>query len=46
MSIEEQVEDISTKALGAKKLRRFRVLLGVQELDLSLRGSVEMFIST
>ena len=36
------MEDIFTKALGAKKLRRFRTMLGVHELMLSSRGSVEM----
>ncbi|MCO5546971.1 hypothetical protein L7F22_000410 [Adiantum nelumboides] len=36
--IDEQVADIFTKAFGAEKLRRFRVMLGVRELELSLRG--------
>ena len=42
VSTEEQVADIFTKALGAEKLRRFRTMLGVREMELSLRGSVEM----
>ena len=43
---DEQVADIFTKALGAEKLREFFTMLGVQELQLSLRGSVEMSSST
>ena len=43
---DEQVADIFTKALGVEKLRGFRTMLGVQELQLSLRGSVEMSSST
>ncbi|MCO5609077.1 hypothetical protein L7F22_063299 [Adiantum nelumboides] len=43
---DEQVADIFTKALGAQKLRRFRAMLGVRELALSLRGSVEISSST
>ncbi|MCO5590823.1 hypothetical protein L7F22_044798 [Adiantum nelumboides] len=43
---DEQVADIFTKALGAEKLRRFRAMLGVRELALSLRGSVEISSST
>ena len=42
----EQVADIFTKALGAKKLCRFRTMLGIQKMELSLRGSVEMSSST
>ncbi|MCO5572224.1 hypothetical protein L7F22_025976 [Adiantum nelumboides] len=42
----EEVVDIFTKALGAEKLRRFRAMLGVRELALSLRGSVEISSST
>ena len=38
--------DIFTKALGTEELRRFRSLLGVLEMDLSLRGSVEISSST
>ena len=38
---------VSTEeALGTEKLRRFRSLLGVLEMDLSLRGSVELSSST
>jgi hypothetical protein len=33
---------VFTKVLGAEKHRRFRSMLGVMELELSLRGSVEM----
>ncbi|MCO5610105.1 hypothetical protein L7F22_064340 [Adiantum nelumboides] len=40
--IDEQVADIFTKALRAEKLRRFRAMLGIRELALSLRGSVEI----
>ena len=43
---DEQVADIFTKALGAEKLCGFCTMLGVQELQLSLRGSVEMSSST
>ena len=43
---DEQVADIFTKALGAEKLRRFRAMLGVWEMALSLRGSVEISSST
>ena len=43
---DEQVADIFTKALGAKKLRKFWTMLGVHEMELSLRGSVEMSSST
>ena len=46
MNTEEQVADIFTKALGVEKLQRFRAMLGVQELELSSRGSVEMSSST
>jgi len=42
VSTEDQVADIFTKGLGAEKHRRFRCMLGVMELELSLRGSVEM----
>ena len=44
VNIEEQVADIFMKALGADKLRR--VMRGVQELELSSRGSVEKSSST
>ena len=46
VSTEEQVADIFTKALGTEKLHRFRSLLGVLKMDLSLRGSVEISSST
>ena len=46
VSTEEQVADILTKALGTEKLRRFRSLLEVLEMDLSLRGSIEISSST
>jgi hypothetical protein len=41
VSTEDQVVDIFTKALGTDKLKKFRKMLGVLEVDLSLRGSVE-----
>ncbi len=43
---EDQVADIFTKALGTDKLKRFRKMLGVLEVDLSLRGNVENSSST
>ncbi len=46
VSTEDQVADIFTKALGTNKLRKFRKMLGVLEVDLSLRGSVENSSST
>jgi hypothetical protein len=46
VSTEDQVADIFTKVLGAEKHRRFHNMLGVMELELSLRGSVEMSSST
>jgi hypothetical protein len=46
VSTEDQVADIFTKVLGAEKHRRFRSMLGVMELELSLKGSVEMSSST
>jgi hypothetical protein len=46
VSTEDQVANIFTKVLGAEKHRRFRNMLGVMELELSLRGSVEMSSST
>ena len=39
---DEEVADIFTKALGAEKICKFCTMLGIQELKLSLRGSVEM----
>jgi len=41
VNIEDRVADIFTKALGTNKLKRFRKMLSVLEVDLSLRGSVE-----
>ncbi len=38
---QDQVADIFTKVLGIEKLKRFRKMLGVLQVDLSLRGSVE-----
>jgi len=38
VSTEDQVGDIFTKALGTNKLRKFRKMLGVLKVDLSLRG--------
>ena len=46
VSTHEQIADIFTKALGAEKLQMFRSLLGVAEMELSLRGSVDMASST
>jgi len=46
VNTKDQVADIFTKVLGAKKHRRFCNMLGVMELELSLRGSVEMSSST
>ncbi len=46
VSTENQVADIFTKALGTDKLRKFRKMLGVLEVDLSLKGSVENSSST
>jgi len=43
---EDQVANIFTKALGTDKLRRFRKMFGVLEVDLNLRGSVENSSST
>jgi hypothetical protein len=41
VSTEDQVVDIFTKALGTDKLKRFKKMLGVLEVDLNLRGNVE-----
>ncbi len=46
VSSEDQVVDIFTKALSIDKLKKFRKMLGVLEVDLSLRGSVENSSST
>ena len=42
----EQVADIFTKALGAEKFCRFWTMLGIQDMELILRGSVEMSSSS
>jgi hypothetical protein len=42
VSTEDQVVDVFTKALGTDKLKKFRKMLGVLEMDLSLRGSVQV----
>jgi len=46
VSTEDQVADIFTKALGIDKLRKFRKMFNVLEMDLNLRGSVENSSST
>ena len=46
VSTEDQVADIFTKPLGTEKLHRFRSLLGVQSMELSSRGSVEISSSS
>ncbi len=46
VNIEDQVANIFTKALGTDKLRKFRKMLGVLEVDLNLKGSVENSSST
>jgi len=46
VNIEDQVANIFTKALGTNKLKRFRKMLGVLEVNLSLRGNVENSSST
>jgi hypothetical protein len=46
VSTEDQVADIFTKVLGVEKHCRFCSMLGVMELELSLKGSVEMSSST
>jgi hypothetical protein len=46
VSTKDQVIDIFTNALGTDRLRKFRKMLGVLEVDLSLRGSVENSSST
>ena len=42
VSTQEQVADIFTKSLGAKKLQSFRSAIGVQYFGLSMRGSVDI----
>ncbi|MCO5602216.1 hypothetical protein L7F22_056344 [Adiantum nelumboides] len=39
---EDQPADLFTKALGTEKLRRFKGMLGLRDMALSLRGSVEI----
>jgi len=46
VSTEDQVADIFTKVLGTNKLRKFKKMFGVLEVDLSLRGNVENSSST
>jgi hypothetical protein len=46
VSTKDQVVDVFTKVLGVEKHHRFHSMLGVMELELSLRGSVEMSSST
>jgi hypothetical protein len=46
VSIKDQVVDIFTKALGTYKLKKFRKMLGVLEVDLSLKGNAENSSST
>jgi hypothetical protein len=46
VNIEDQVADIFTKALGTNKLKKFRKMLSVLEVDLSLRGNVGISSST
>jgi len=46
VNTEDQVVDIFTKALGIDQLKKFRKMLGVLEVDLSLRESVENSSST
>jgi hypothetical protein len=46
VSTEDQVANIFTKALGTDKLEKFRQMLSVLKVDLSLRGSVENSSST
>jgi hypothetical protein len=44
VNTEDQVADIFTKVLGTDKLKKFRKMFGVLEVD--LRGSVENSSST
>ncbi|MCO5586307.1 hypothetical protein L7F22_040246 [Adiantum nelumboides] len=39
---EYQIADLFTKALGIEKLRRFRGMLGLRDMALNLRGSIEI----
>jgi hypothetical protein len=46
VSTKDRLANIFTKALGTDKLKRFRKMLSVLEVDLSFRGSVENSSST
>jgi len=46
INTEDQVVNIFTKALGIDKLRKFRTMIGVLEVDLNLTRSVENSSST
>ncbi len=46
VSTKNQVANIFTKVLGTDKLRKFRKMLGILKVDLSLRGNVEKSSST
>jgi hypothetical protein len=46
VSTKDQVANIFTKALSTDKLKKFRKMLSVLEVDLSLRGNVENSSST
>jgi hypothetical protein len=46
VNTKDQVADIFTKVLGVEKHCRFHSMLGVMELEFSLRGNVEMSNST
>jgi len=46
VNTKNQVANIFTKALSTDKLKKFRQMLGVLEMDLSLRGNVENSSST
>jgi hypothetical protein len=46
VSTKDQVANIFTKALGTYKLKKFRKMFSVLEVDLNLRGSVENSSST
>jgi len=46
VNTKNQVADIFTKALSTDKLKRFRKMFGVLEVDSSLKGNVENSSST
>jgi len=46
VNAKDQVADIFTKVLGTNKLKKFRKMLGVLKVDLSLRRHVENSSST